>query len=193
MYARRRSAADGAILVFVCENALGRPRLGLSVSRKVGGAVRRNRWKRLIREAFRLSRPQLPLGIDLIVIPRASEPPALASLRASLERLARQAAARLAARTALWRRWQRGSTDIAMIRILWQAIVATPWFGLVIAVRAYQLLLSSWLPRVCRFEPSCSNYMLGAVERHGVVRGGWRGVKRICRCHPWHPGGYDPP
>lgn len=57
----------------------------------------------------------------------------------------------------------------------------------------YQWTLSPLLGQVCRFEPSCSRYMIGALRKYGVIRGGWRGVKRICRCHPWNPGGYDPP
>lgn len=57
----------------------------------------------------------------------------------------------------------------------------------------YQWTLSPLLGQVCRFDPSCSRYMIGALRKYGVIRGGWRGVKRICRCHPWNPGGYDPP
>jgi len=94
-YTRRRSAADGMLLVYACENGLEHPRLGLSVSRKIGGAVQRNRWKRLLREAFRLNREQLPPGVDLVVIPRANAEPALLPLAQSLVRLAVQAARKL--------------------------------------------------------------------------------------------------
>lgn len=68
-----------------------------------------------------------------------------------------------------------------------------PALLMILAVRIYQLTLSPWLGRNCRFHPSCSRYFIQAIQKYGAVRGGWRGVKRICRCHPWHPGGYDPP
>ncbi|MFM8475127.1 MAG: membrane protein insertion efficiency factor YidD [Planctomycetaceae bacterium] len=60
-------------------------------------------------------------------------------------------------------------------------------------VRLYQIGISPWLGRHCRFHPSCSQYMILAIEKYGPVRGIFRGTLRICRCHPWHPGGYDPP
>jgi putative membrane protein insertion efficiency factor len=59
-------------------------------------------------------------------------------------------------------------------------------------IRAYQYLLSPWLGSRCRFIPSCSQYTLEAVERHGAVRGMWLGGCRLLRCHPGHPGGFDP-
>lgn len=59
-------------------------------------------------------------------------------------------------------------------------------------IRGYQLTLSHLVFTQCRFVPSCSQYALEAVERYGAVRGSWLGVRRILRCHPLHPGGYDP-
>ncbi len=94
-YRGRCTAADGLLLVFGCPNGLTHARLGLSVSRKVSGAVKRNRWKRLVREAFRLDRPLLPSGIDLVVIPRGPAEPESSAVRESLLRLAEQLARKL--------------------------------------------------------------------------------------------------
>ncbi|MBX7073215.1 MAG: membrane protein insertion efficiency factor YidD [Pirellulales bacterium] len=69
---------------------------------------------------------------------------------------------------------------------------AISWL-LILMVRLYQATLSPLLGGHCRFEPSCSHYFIQAVEKHGPWRGAAKGVARICRCHPFHPGGYDPP
>jgi putative membrane protein insertion efficiency factor len=63
---------------------------------------------------------------------------------------------------------------------------------LVLAIRAYQLAISPMLGNRCRFHPSCSDYSMEALQRHGLFKGFWLAVRRIGRCHPWHPGGYDP-
>jgi len=64
---------------------------------------------------------------------------------------------------------------------------------LLLLIRFYQLLLSPLKGRAtCRFFPSCSQYAREAVEHYGALRGSWRAVRRVCRCHPFHPGGYDP-
>lgn len=95
VYARRCRVSDRLILVYAAENGLAHPRLGLSVSRKVGGAIVRNRWKRLLREAFRLTQAKLPAGVDLVVIPQRGVEPELPALMQSLPRLARRIAERL--------------------------------------------------------------------------------------------------
>jgi len=59
-------------------------------------------------------------------------------------------------------------------------------------VRFYRAAISPWTPATCRHEPTCSAYTLEALERHGALKGGWMGFKRIMRCHPWGGSGYDP-
>lgn len=92
VYAAKHSAGDGLLLVFGAANELPHARVGLSVSRKHGGAVVRNRWKRLFREAFRLTYAEIPPGIDYILIPRAGTEAELSALLESLPKLARQVA-----------------------------------------------------------------------------------------------------
>lgn len=62
---------------------------------------------------------------------------------------------------------------------------------LILLIRGYQYLISPLLGSHCRFYPSCSHYAQTALSRHGVIKGGWLALRRISRCHPWHPGGID--
>ena len=65
--------------------------------------------------------------------------------------------------------------------------------ALLFVIRLYQMTLSRLLGPSCRFEPSCSHYTATCIERFGALRGSWLGIKRIGRCHPLNPGGFDPP
>ena len=67
-----------------------------------------------------------------------------------------------------------------------------PRLALAGLIRAYQIAISPALPAACRFTPTCSQYALDAVRRYGALRGGWLAVRRLARCHPFHPGGFDP-
>ncbi len=65
-------------------------------------------------------------------------------------------------------------------------------YPFVLLVRFYQVAISPFTPSVCRFEPTCSSYMIGALQNHGLFYGGYLGLKRIVRCNPWGGKGYDP-
>lgn len=84
---------------------------------------------------------------------------------------------------------QAGNWSQKVGRFVWRA----PGEVLIFCVRIYQWTLSPFIGQQCRFSPTCSNYYIQAVRKYGAVSGSLRGFWRICRCHPFHPGGYDPP
>jgi len=64
--------------------------------------------------------------------------------------------------------------------------------ALIAFIRLYRYSLSPWWGNQCRFTPSCSHYAEQAIEKHGILRGGWFSLRRVGCCHPWHSGGFDP-
>ena len=79
------------------------------------------------------------------------------------------------------------------MKAFWRILVAVPSWALIVPVRCYQIFLSPLLGRHCRFNPTCSNYFIQAVKKYGALRGSLKGIARIARCNPFHPGGDDPP
>lgn len=90
VFQRRRSQSDGLLVLYGSANELGYSRLGLVVSKRIGGAVERSRWKRCLREAFRLAQHELPQGMDFVALPRAGSSPTMPRVQESLVRLARR-------------------------------------------------------------------------------------------------------
>jgi putative membrane protein insertion efficiency factor len=80
-----------------------------------------------------------------------------------------------------------------VFRRITDVLIHLPAWTLILFVRVYQWTLSPLIGRHCRFYPTCSAYFIESVRKYGAIRGAWRGILRICRCHPFHPGGYDPP
>lgn len=99
----------------------------------------------------------------------------------------------LSAWPAAWLLRALRDSEEAGMSFLWQALVGLPGWLLIGAAKCYQWLVSPLLGTNCRFQPTCSQYFRGAVQKYGALRGSWRGLQRVARCHPWSAGGFDPP
>ncbi|HEX8463065.1 MAG TPA: membrane protein insertion efficiency factor YidD [Abditibacterium sp.] len=167
-------------------------------------ATQRNLLRRRLRERFRLHPARQNsslLGCDLIFLTTPQTADAtMAELDAALDDVLRRAGRKAAQNAA-----QRGSTQVKIeenqpteaeneaAQADSRSWTREPITCLALAmIRFYQRFISPGLPPSCRFEPSCSRYTLVAIERFGLWRGGFLGLSRLCRCHPWQVGGDDP-
>ncbi len=75
---------------------------------------------------------------------------------------------------------------------IYNIVIKTITFPFIIIIKMYQLLISPLFPSSCRYTPTCSHYTVEALKKHGLFKGGWLGIKRISKCHPWGGNGYDP-
>ncbi len=82
---------------------------------------------------------------------------------------------------------------LACLRFLVDAVGCLFSLVMILIVRGYQLFISPWLGKNCRYEPTCSQYMIQAIKRYGPFYGFYKGVRRMLRCHPWSDSGWDPP
>ncbi len=75
---------------------------------------------------------------------------------------------------------------------IYNIIIKTITFPFLIVIKIYQWLISPLIPSSCRYTPTCSHYAVEALKKHGLFKGGWLGIKRISKCHPWGGSGHDP-
>lgn len=198
--ARRQPRPDlvinaGSFLVLGRKNDLGRNRLGVTVTKKTAPrAVVRNRIKRQAREFFRLNVQSWPQGLDLLFIARQGAARLTGpQLRDDLTAAGRKLAARVPSRSGPEARPGAGrGEESGIFSSIVGVIQEWPgWLALGV-IRFYQRCVSPFTPPACRFWPTCSNYAAVAVQRHGFWRGSWLAFRRLLKCHPFHPGGYDP-
>lgn len=179
----------GSFLVVGRKNGLDRTRLGVTVTKKTGIAVVRNRLKRQVREFFRHQVAAWPTGLDLLFIARqtAGALPRQVIAR-DLERVGPKIAA-LAGPGQSDPHSQPGGTSGSGLAGFIQRSPGRLALGL---IHLYQRSISPFIPPCCRFRPTCSDYAAQAIQTHGLGRGSLLALWRLLRCHPFHPGGYDP-
>ena len=153
-------------LVYIRKNNLKYNRLGVVASKKTGNAICRTRLKRLLREFFRLNENELKNGYDYIFIAKRTAGQKFKTLKyVDIEKDCRKILKKAGG---------------IMKNIL------------IFFIKIYQKVISPILGPRCRFYPTCSNYAISALKKHGIVKGGILTIKRLLKCHPFNEGGYDP-
>ena len=165
IYARGKSYVHPNLVLYVAKNRLGYTRIGLTATKKVGHAVQRNRARRIMRAALSEHLSQNIGGYDIILVARARTP----YLKST------QLSKTLAG---LMHKAERFTGAISRV--------------LIALVRGYQKVISPLLGHNCRFTPTCSQYMIQAIQVHGPAKGLLLGLWRILRCNPFGKYGYDP-
>ncbi len=178
------------------ENGLGFNRLGVTVAKKTARrAVARNRIKRIVREFFRLNTPLWPGGFDLVFIAKAKSGAAEASrpdLWADLRRMGRKMETLSRPSAAPPSETPEEPLE-EPVKNSPQNFAGRLAGGLALAlIYMYRLFISPLLPPSCRFYPSCSRYAVEVYTSHGFWRASYLTARRLLKCHPFHPGGYDP-
>ena len=158
------------------------------MGRALGGAVQRNRMKRRLREAVRLSRPVAGVAADVVINPKKSLLTAdfadvLNEVRRAFAVIEQKLSGKVAPAAEL-----KSARPEAENRILRQCAK----FVTLQLLRAYKWAISPMFPPACRYVPTCSEYAMEAVERYGALRGGWMALGRVLRCHPVCPGRLRP-
>ena len=163
-----RKLQNEYFIAYYAPGRFDRSRLGVTVTRKYGRAVKRNRMKRLIREYFRLNRHLILGEWDINII-------------------AKQDAADLSSEK-IFGSLQNIFKEFLVVSDN-KKLITLPFLSL---IRAYQYFLSPVVGPTCRFYPSCSDYAYQAIRRYGPLKGFLLALKRLLRCHPFNPGGVDP-
>lgn len=220
--AQRKGSNDlkipaNSFLIVGQNNDKGEHRLGVTVTKKTGHAVTRNRLKRQVREFFRHNRHNWPGTLDLIFI---ASPKAGKLTRAQVAFDLAKAGRKLNTWTAPAPRSGSDSTlGVALVVVtgseaavetaspepegfsskpegiflsLWRSLSRIPSQLALGFIRFYRCFISPMLPPCCRFLPTCSGYGVEAITVHGFWKGSWLTARRILKCHPFYPGGYDP-